>query len=176
MELVIPSVQFKDSFIEGIRELQSGLATGATRNYGELSTSDLEVNFEAFVEKERSHSDGKNLPADFVPQTDFWLVDGGEYIGHVGIRHYLNDHLLKIGGHIGYSIRPGKRGNGYGTKILELALPKAKELGLNRILLTCDVTNIASRKIIERNGGVLENQIPNPETGIDKLRFWIEIS
>jgi hypothetical protein len=46
---------------------------------------------------------------------------------------------------------------------------------IRRALLTCDATNTASRRIIEKNGGVLENQIPNPETGVDKLRFLIDI-
>ena len=108
------------------------------------------------------------------PATTYWLVDNGEYIGGVSIRHELNEHLKNIGGHIGYDIRPSKRQQGYGTNVLALALPKAKELGISRVLVTCNVTNTASRKIIEKNGGVLENQVPDPETGIDKLRFWIE--
>ena len=78
-------------------------------------------------------------------------------------------------GHIGYDIRPSKRKQGYGSKILELALPKAKELDIERVLLTCDETNTGSRRIIEKNGGVLENQVKNPETGVDKLRFWIDV-
>ncbi len=176
MELVLPSTVYRDSFIEGIRELKDAAMTSTTRNYGNLSIPDLEADFDLFVEKERGHAEGKNLPVGYVPQSDFWLVDGNKYIGHAGIRHELNEHLISIGGHIGYSIRPGKRGKGYGNKILELALPKAKELGIDRVLLTCDETNIASRKIIERNGGFLENQVPNPETGIDKLRFWIDIA
>jgi len=66
-----------------------------------------------------------------------------------------------------------KRRQGYGSKILAHALPKAKEIGITKILLTHDVTNVGSRKIIEQGGGVLENQVPNPETEVDKLCFWI---
>jgi predicted acetyltransferase len=173
MELVEPSVKYKNSFIESVKELKENTGSETTRRYRDLSTSELEADFESFVEKERAHAEGKYLPEGYVPQSEFWLVDNSEYVGHVGVRHRLNEHLLKIGGHIGYSIRPSKRNMGYGTKILELALPKAKELGMDKVLLTCDATNIASRRIIEKNGGVLENQVPNPETGIDKLRFWI---
>ncbi len=175
MKLVLPSVEYKVSFIEAVKELQSETTTMTTRRYRELSIPELEADFESFAEKERSHARGKNQPEGYVPQSEFWFVDGGEYIGHVGIRHELNEHLKTIGGHIGYSIRPSKRGKGYGNKILEFALPKAKELGINCVLLTCDATNVASRKVIEKNGGVLENQVPNPQTGIDKLRFWIDI-
>ena len=108
------------------------------------------------------------------PITGFSM--GGEFIGRVSIRHALTEHLLAVGGLIGYDIRPSKRGQGYGNKILELALPKAKELGISRVLITCDVTNAASRKIIEKNGGILENQVPNPETGVDKLRYWVDVT
>lgn len=177
MQLVPPSVKYKESFIEAVRESQAlGIDELAGRRYRELSIPELEADFEGFVERELSHSRGDNLPAGYVPATEYWLVDGGEYIGHVGIRHELNNQLLQVGGHIGYSIRPSKRRQGYGNKILALALPKAKELGIERVLLTCDADNEASRKIIEKNGGVLENQVPNPETGVGKLHFWIDIN
>lgn len=175
MELILPSAEYKDSFIEAVKEFRADAKDVTTRRYRELSTSELKANFEAFVQKELSHARGEDMPEGYVPQSEFWLVEGGEYIGHVGVRHTLNEHLLNVGGHIGYSIRPSKRGRGYGNKILELALKKTKELGISRTLITCDVTNIPSRKIIENNGGVLENQVSNLETGTDKLRFWIDI-
>jgi predicted acetyltransferase len=148
--------------------------TDSTRRYRALSISELERNFVEFVARERSHAEGKNLPDGYVPSTEFWLIDGSEYIGHVSIRHQLTEHLREIGGHIGYDVRPSKRRQGYGKKILELALQKAKEMGIEKVRITCDVDNVPSRKIIERNGGVLDSEIPNPETGINKARFWIE--
>jgi len=134
-----------------------------------------EADFVAVVERLNGRAKGRGLAEGYVPETVYWLVDNGEYIGGVRIRHYLTDELLKRGGHIGYSIRPSMRKKGYGTSILRLALPKAKELGIERALLTCDETNIASCRIIEKNGGALENAMPNPETGINKLRFWIDL-
>jgi len=177
MELILPSAEYKVSYIEAVKEFQEDHSFPLMeRTYDKLSIPDLEENFEDYVEKELSGARGENLPEGYVPQTTYWLVDEGEYVGSVRIRHHINHEFLKtIGGHIGYSIRPSARGKGYGNKILELALLKAKELGIERILVTCDATNTASRKIIEKNGGVLENQVPNPETGVDKLRFWIEI-
>ncbi len=176
MELVLPSVQYKRSFIEAVKEFQKNTDMRAVRRsrYHELSTTELEKNFNTFVERELSHAEGKNLPAGYVPQTDYWLIDRNEFIGHVNIRHELTDHLKEIGGHIGYDIRPSKRRQGYGNKILELTISKAKNLGIDQALLTCDVTNIPSRKIIEKNGGILENEVTNPETGVNKLRFWIK--
>ncbi len=110
-----------------------------------------------------------------MPFSTFWLVDDGRFIGQANIRHRLNDHLMQIGGHIGYDIRPSMRGKGYGNAILGLSLGKAKELGIERALLTCDERNVASKKIIEKNGGVFESRGPNPEMGHDVLRFWIDI-
>ena len=176
MELIEPSVEYKDSFIEAVREYKGEAETEPIRSYRSLSLDDLKANFKAFIERERSHAEGKNQQEGYVPQTEFWLVDGGEYIGHVRIRQRLTEHLLQIGGHIGYDIRPSKWGKGYGNKILALGLQKAKEMGIEKVRITCDVDNVAPRKIIEKNGGVLDGEIPNPETGVGKLRYWIDIS
>lgn len=176
MELVLPSAQYKDSFIEAVGEYKRERSAGPAARYGDLSVQELEQDFEAFVERERRQARGHGLRPGYVPEAVYWLVDGGAFIGSVSIRHALTPHLREVGGHIGYAVRPSKRGRGYGKTILKLALPKAKELGIEKVLLTCDVTNIASRKIIEGNGGVLESVVPNPDTGIEKNRFWIDIA
>jgi predicted acetyltransferase len=174
MELVLPTVVYKDSFIEGVKEFQADHSFPLqARDYDALSIPELESDFGTYVEKKKSESRGENLPKGYVPATTFWLVDNGEFIGVVNVRHILSESLERWFGHVGYHIRPSKRKMGYGTHALALALPKARELGINRILITCDETNIASRKIIEKNGGVFENAEPNPSTGTDKLRFWI---
>ncbi|MDP2648462.1 MAG: GNAT family N-acetyltransferase [bacterium] len=176
MELVQPSASYKDSFIEAVGEYKHDTVDSFRHTkYRELSLPELGSDFDAFVTRELGKAKGENLPEWYVPQTDYWLVDDGEFIGRVSIRHSLTEHLRRIGGHIGYDIRPSKRRQGYGTKILQLALPKARELGVGRVLVTCDADNTASRKIIEKNGGVLENEVPNPETGGTKMRFWIDI-
>ena len=169
-------MEYKDSFIEAVGEFQADTDyTHRWQWYKAQSVAELEKDFPGFVERERSHARGENLREGYVPYSTYWLVDGGRFIGQTNVRHQLNDHLLQIGGHIGYDIRPSKRGNGYGNKILELALQKAKELGIERALITSDIRNLASRKIIEKNGGVFENQIRNPEMGHDALRFWIDL-
>ena len=97
MQLVQPSAEYKDSFIEAVREYKGEAETEPTRNYRDLSLDDLEADFEEFVARARRHADGKNQPQEYVPQTEFWLVDGGEYIGRVSIRQRLNERLLQIG-------------------------------------------------------------------------------
>jgi predicted acetyltransferase len=176
MELVSPSGKYKESFIAAVKEYQEETPLNSRHHYyRSLSLQDLRNNFEEYLRRVSDASKGIGLPAGFVPQSDYWLVDTEQYIGRVSIRHHLNDHLLNLGGHLGYDIRPSKRQLGYGTKILALALPKAKELDIDKVLLTCDEMNIPSRKIIEANGGVLEDKRPNPHGGSDKLRYWIQL-
>ena len=106
-------------------------------------------------------------PAGFVPDTELWYVDGDEYLGRIGIRHRLTPRLLEIGGHIGYDVRPSARRRGHATAMLWDALRLAHGLGIERALVTCGVDNVGSRTVIERNGGVLEDE----RNGV--LRFWV---
>ena len=76
-------------------------------------------------------------------------------VGCIELRTSLNEKLRKIGGHIGYSVLPAERRKGYATEMLHLILIKAAKIGLNEVLLTCDVNNFGSIKTIEKNGGML---------------------
>lgn len=116
---------------------------------------DYETEFKHMLIVRDKESRGEDLQEDRVPQTWYWMYDGDRPVGLIKIRHYLNDYLKEHGGHIGYAIRPSERSKGYGTKMLNLALEKAKEMGIEDIMFTCNPDNIASRKVIEKNGGEL---------------------
>ncbi len=166
--LAEPSLTYKDSFIAGTRELQAeGLELS-------INLDKISKDFEAFLHslKESKHV---KTSSNRVPMSDFWLINGNEYVGRLSLRHELNEALLVWGGHIGYQIRPSKRRRGYGKEILRLGLVKAKELGLSRVLVTCDEDNTGSRKIIEYNGGKLENIIEVGDLPVRKMRYWIDI-
>ncbi len=164
-----PTIQYKQDYLDAIEE--SKHENGMTL----LPLPELGQSFEDFVQNRIDQSHGIDLPPGFVASSEFWLIDNGEFIGRTNIRHMLNDWLLHIGGHIGYWIRPSKRGKGYGKKILELGLQEAKKLGINNVLITCDVTNIPSKKVIEANGGILENIVPNSPDLPQKRRYWIKV-
>lgn len=170
MQLLVPSLKYKDSFLDALVEFEQTSEAGFWKFPDETPRT-----IEAYIERILNHAEGRDLPENWVPSTSYWLIDNDEFIGHVNIRHRLNDYLVNFAGHIGYAIRPSKRRQGYGSIILKLALPKATALGLNRILITCDDSNHASRKIIERNGGIFENQIDQEGSLPKKLRFWIEL-
>jgi predicted acetyltransferase len=109
-------------------------------------------------------------PDGRVPQTTLWWVSGDEYLGRISIRHRLTAGLREIGDHIGYDIRPSARRRGHATAMLARALPVAGGLGINPALITCDDTNVASRRVIEANGG----RLASASDGI--LRFWVPTS
>lgn len=112
-----------------------------------------------------------------VPDSVFFLLDEERNIllGAVNIRHYLNDYLLQYGGHIGDGIRPSERRKGYATKIISLALIECKKLGIDKVLMVCDKSNIASAKSIINNGGILENEFVDEDGEINQ-RYWIQIN
>ncbi|HJT58972.1 MAG TPA: GNAT family N-acetyltransferase [Ktedonobacteraceae bacterium] len=167
--LALPSETYKESYLQALLEFQ---AEG--RNLT-IDVRRLDEGFGGFVQFLREQTDRSKIAPGRVPSSDFWLIDDNEYIGRLSVRHELNDQLLKVGGHIGYEIRPSKRRLGYGNQILQLGLQKAKELGLRRVLVTCDEDNIGSKKIIENNGGQFENAIEIDESNVKKLRYWIDI-
>lgn len=92
MELVLPNIQYKNSFIEAVKEFLAE-KTPSQRHilYKKYSVAELENNFEALLSHESDKREGKNLAPDRVPSTDYWLVDNGEFIGRVSIRHRLTD-------------------------------------------------------------------------------------
>lgn len=122
------------------------------------------------------HLEHKEATEDRVPDSVYFLLDEDRdrLLGAVNIRHYLNEFLLREGGHIGTGIRPSERRKGYATELIRLALQKCKELGIDRVLITCDKDNIGSAKSIIKNGGVLENEFVNSDGEIEQ-RYWIEI-
>lgn len=169
MHLVLPSIQYKDSYLSALKEGEH--ETGDTL----LQRPGVNQAFEAFVQMYHDQKEGKNLPEGFVPATMFWLVEGDKFIGRVQIRHSLTPVLMIQGGHIGYYIRPSARGKGYGRKILELSLPEAKKLGITQALVSCYEDNIASQKIIKQNGGVLQDIVHKQVAGPGICRFWISL-
>ncbi len=158
------------SFVEAMGEFQAegrghehdGSMVGREIRDGRWQTPE---GFEAFAADLRAEA--VTSPPGFVRHTTWWWCEGSTYLGRLDLRHELTESLRKKGGHIGYDVRPTARRLGHGTAMLAAALPKARELGLDRVLITCDDDNRASWRIIEANGGELEDAAD----GI--RRYWV---
>ena len=131
-----------------------------------------------WVEHCRLCKNPDTVPEGLVPATQYIFVreSDDKIVGMLQIRHYFNDYLEKYGGHIGYSVAPSERGRGYAAQMLRMSLPRCSELGIKKILITCDEDNEASRRTILKNGGVYESTVFEPDEGIDIQRYWIDLS
>lgn len=186
LRLSEPDPALQASYLEALRELtaegnaryldmvhdpEPGYA-GAQFTLDTLADPDT---FARFCEREISFSrSDAPRPAAWVPGTYLWMVDDSsgtpEVVGRISLRHVLTPWLLEVGGHIGYAVRPTARRKGHATRALALMLPIAAAYGIDKVLVTCDEDNVGSRKVIEANGGVLE------DVRGGKLRFWIPTS
>jgi predicted acetyltransferase len=169
LRLAMPRPELKESFLRAAAEFPYDEETLAYER--DLAVRD----FDRYVRSAQAWAQGRDLPRGWIAVSTFWLAEGDEYIGTVNVRHKLNDWLLRYGGHIGYGIRPSRRRMGYGTEICRLGLEEARKLGLKRVLITCDADNIGSKKIIESNGGVFENELPQPDRSVPKRRYWFDL-
>ena len=123
--------------------------------------------FERYLTALRQEGDtSAPLPPGWVHSSTYWWVEGPEFLGVIRIRHALTPKLLETGGHVGYDVAPKARRRGHGAAMLRAALPIAAGLGLDRVLITCDPGNVGSRRVIEANGGILEDE----RSGT--LRYW----
>ena len=105
-------------------------------------------------------------------------ISDGLLIGMIDLRHELTGLYLKYNGQIGYSVRPTERKKGYASQMLSLVLKEADKCGYKRVLVCCNKANILSSKVIQRCGGVLENEVIHefsPPGRPDVIqRYWIE--
>jgi predicted acetyltransferase len=118
--------------------------------------------------------DHGSLPTGLVPGTFLLAIVGTDLVGRASIRYELNEYLAVAGGHIGYGVVREHRGKGYATTILRQSLVIARSQGVGRALLTCDIDNLTSARVIERCGGIFESTVDDPRGGSPKRRYWID--
>jgi predicted acetyltransferase len=129
-------------------------------------------NFQDYLKDLHNRSIGNDLLQGKVMTSTFWLIDKKEVVGVVRIRH----EEVECAGHIGYDISPDYRNRGYGFQILKLALEKAINIGIEEVILTCNIDNTASKKIIEKNNGKLLGTIFDKEENEYLHRYSITLT
>ncbi|GAB3594489.1 GNAT family N-acetyltransferase [Angustibacter peucedani] len=174
VELVVPTVALhaawlrsRDDWGRGVEQAGSGLHLD-----DDVDSAD---GFAQFVARLARTADRSVAPGSGRVHADhWWLVEDGEVLGAITLRHSLNDFLLRAGGHVGYGIRPSSRRRGLARWALGEVLVRARAIGLERVLVTCDDDNVGSRRVIEGNGGVLED-VRDTELGRTR-RYWVDLA
>lgn len=167
IQLIVPNAEYLQSYQEAYDEYaDNGIST---YSFTDASSCDIFAKFDRYRNE-------RDLPPNRVGEDKYWLVDDEKthFIGEIAIRHRLNEALAQRGGHIGYGVRYSEWNRGYGTQMLALALEKAKEMRISPVLITCNDDNLASARVMEKNGFILEDKIVVPEDGRDILtrRYW----
>ncbi|MGP1568973.1 MAG: GNAT family N-acetyltransferase [Peptoanaerobacter stomatis] len=169
IQLIKPNEQYKNKILDYKAEFVANNEV----LHGSAGLDKID-NFEEWYRLILQNSSEHTVMQGLVPASTFIAVDeNDEIVGMIDIRHRLNDFLFKQGGHIGYSVRKSQRRKGYATKMLSMALDVCKSLGIEKCLITCDKTNIASARTIMKSGGILENEIIDGEEIIS--RYWISL-
>ena len=132
---------------------------------------------EEWLRRVRSYEDPATVPEGLVVATQYLCVreKDGAVLGMLQLRHYLNEYLEKYAGHIGYSVRPDARRRGVAKWMLHEVLPICRELGLEKVMISCFTGNEASRRTILANGGVYENTVYEPDDREWLERYWITL-
>ena len=132
--------------------------------------------FEAFLRILEDYEHDRDLPEADVPSALLFGFVGAEIVGRLSLRYRLNDFFLHEGGHIGYVVVPGHRRRGFAQEMLKQGLDRARSIGFDRVLVTCDEDNVISRHMIEKAGGEYEDSYVDPENRLATRRYWITLA
>ena len=167
--LTRPDIDYRDSYLEALSEYH------AAGQFLYLKPG-IET-FQSFLEKRQSENGADHAPlpdwAEPVKETILWLVKDQTYIGECAIRHRVNWHLEKWGGHYDYTIRPSMRGKGFGKKLLMKSIPVMNNIGIERALITADPDNAVSCHIIESCGGEFFEDTHGTEQFPARKKYWL---
>ncbi len=168
IKLIRPTAEMK----ELIMDYKTEFVTNGETVHGSALLGEYET-FEEWYSDVVKNSSEETVADGWVPSSTLLGVDENDRIvGMIDVRHRMNDYLAAYAGHIGYSVRKSERRKGYATQMLAQALKTAKELGIERVLVTCDRDNIASAATIRKAGGMFESEVF--EDGQPVHRYWID--
>jgi len=168
INLETPSEKYIDSFFEAMAEF-------AVEGIPQVSEDMTREQFPAYVQRLHDQSIGKNLKEGHIPSKEFWIIDDEGFAGRIILGLTYTPSSDRVGHHVGYAVRPSKRRQGYATNALECLLIEARKLDIYKLMPSCGADNVASRKVIEKNGGVLLGDLPDVHPSHGELRFLIDL-
>ncbi|GLZ00365.1 GNAT family N-acetyltransferase [Actinoplanes sp. NBRC 103695] len=172
-ELIEPTTALHRSWLASLEDWGRGVHQDGS-GIRDFDDFDSPEGFARFVRRLHDEADPDIDPEPGRVDTAYWwMAEGDTILGSISLRHELNDFLLEQGGNIGYGVRPSARGRGLAGWALHEVLGKARDRGLSKALVTCHVTNPASRRVIERAGGVFED-IRDGRLGPTR-RYWFDL-
>lgn len=183
MRLVQPSPEYLPGYVAALeRGWSFDNLRGAVAAAEELAKiKEDPIEFVASLENRQGGGtvtlpDGSKVPR--IPGFRRWMWDG-EFAGSIGLRWQhataaLPEYCL---GHVGYAVVPWKQGLGYATQALIAILADAKSVGLPYLEITTDAENLASQRVIQKAGGVLQEKFNKPAAygGAASLRFRVRL-
>ena len=170
LKLVSPSEEYREEWESIVKEIEN-----AKERITPFALKGEATDYNEYLKNAKNNSLGVNLQNDRVPSDIFFLInnESKRILGAIDIRYSLNDYLYNYGGNIGYGIRPTERKRGYAIEMLKLALNICREKGMDKVLITCKSSNMASAKTMIKNGAVLENEVLEDDVLIQ--RYWIKL-
>lgn len=168
--LKFPTMKEKEDWLNYVKETKEDNPAATPGGFNDQTI------YEEWLNKKINEHNSIDLEPGRVPSSFYFLMDGNRILGSTSIRHSIDSEMLRrFGGHIGYNIRPSERRKGYATKMLNLALKKCEELGLEDVMVTCKEENIGSAKTIENNCGILREVVFVPEENCNFKKYWINV-
>lgn len=172
----LPTIERKEEALEYLKEHRD--YNSDINGTGGMNKVNEEYSYEEWLDDvinsmDKDYVESKGL----VPATTYFTIrkSDNKIIGMVSLRHYLNDNLKRLGGHIGYGVRPTERRKGYNKIQLYLALLEAKKIGLDKVMLDCLETNIGSDKTIQALGGEFDGDVFIEERNQTFKNYWINV-
>lgn len=158
-KFIKPQEKYFKSFISAINDSKNN------KEDNELNYS--VSNFEIFMEE---------VLKGWESEEYYWLVDGERFLGDVVLRKKPSVEQLVIGGNVSYFVSISERNKGYGKMLLGYGIKRAKELELDKIIITCYEDNKYSKRLIEGVGGVLVNSFFLKSMDKFLLRYLLKLS